>query len=124
MTRTLKDCLNEALVQAAEEGDRAAVKAMIALGANLHWQNELPLRQAALHGHQDVFKELYDCGASVATAILAAASDGNVEETAALINLVPNATAVCTLRKVMGSNSPPRPNTCTNAGPQNPCRPK
>lgn len=123
MTRTLQDCLNETLVQAAREGNQASVKAMIALGANIHWQNELPLRQAALHGHHDVFKELYDSGASVGTAILAAASAGQVEETATLINLAPQTTVVCTLRQAI-SSCPPRPNASPGARPHNPCNPK
>jgi hypothetical protein len=106
MTHTLQDCLDEALVQAAIEGNVAAVKGLVALGADIHWRKELPLRQAALHEHELVFKELRLCGATVSDAILAAASVGNVEEVATLINLAPETTVVSTLRQVICPRHP------------------
>jgi hypothetical protein len=95
--------LNEALVNAASQGDTHVVKGLIALGADVHWRQELPLRQAALGGHIETIKELRQLGAAVGDAILASATFGSAIEVAVLISCAPETVVVSTLCDAMKS---------------------
>lgn len=67
-TPTPSNPLNELLWDATRKGDAAAVKALIARGAdvNARWRyNQTPLFKASERGHTEVVKVLLDAGADV-----------------------------------------------------------
>lgn len=116
MTKTPdnRSYLNEALVQAVSEWHTATAIGLIALGADVHWREELPLRRAASHSDHATVKELRAHGADVGAAILAEALAGNVIGVATLVGCAPDTTVVYTLRKAM-PHCPPRPNPTIDA---------
>ena len=89
--------LNEQLWEATRKGDVAAVRSLIAKGAdvNAKWRyNQTPLFKAAERGHTEVVKALIEAGADVnvrdtfyqATALYWATDKGHTEIVRALVN--------------------------------------
>jgi len=55
----------EALIRSARFGDIAGVKAALASGANIHANDDLALRRAVYHGHDEMVSRLLAAGANV-----------------------------------------------------------
>jgi len=57
--------LNESLIEAARRNDLPAVKHLLSLGADIHTEDDYPLRVAAGEGHLEIVKFLIENGATV-----------------------------------------------------------
>ncbi|MGE0129959.1 MAG: ankyrin repeat domain-containing protein [Blastocatellales bacterium] len=89
--KTADPALNNELLSAAKKGDAAAVKSLLAKGADVNAKtryNQTPLMFAAQHGHIEIVKTLLDAGADLnvtdtfyksVTALSAAADKGHAE---------------------------------------------
>ena len=68
MTSSLREIMDEALLEAAEEGDADQVKELLSKGARMdvrHFKGQTPLLVAAQEGHTEVCEVLLSEGAQV-----------------------------------------------------------
>jgi ankyrin repeat protein len=56
---------DEKLINAAHAGNLEVVKCLVEQGADIHIDNELPLRYASYKGHLEIVKYLVDHGADI-----------------------------------------------------------
>lgn len=71
--------LNDPLATASYYGHTAIVKGLVALGADVHFDMETPLRYAVQQGNDETVAALIEAGASMRDAIFNAAERNNIE---------------------------------------------
>mgnify|MGYP002623484910 CR=1 FL=1 len=64
--KTIRRLLDESLIEASRRNDLPAVKYLLSLGADIHTEDDYPLRVAAGEGHLEMVKFLVENGATVA----------------------------------------------------------